>query len=92
MRPKARKVKLFAAVLGCLLTITAASSAWSQPAYPTKPIDLLISYAPGATGDLTERLLASKAEKSLGQSFIVTNNGAGAGGVAVTLAAKKPPW
>ncbi|MBP1733159.1 MAG: hypothetical protein H6Q55_3588 [Deltaproteobacteria bacterium] len=91
MRPRAHKVKLFAAVLGCLLTITAASSAWSQPAYPTKLIDLLISYAPGATGDLTERLMASKAEKLLGQPFIATNNGAGAGAVAVTLAAKKPP-
>ncbi len=54
-------------------------------------VELLIGYAPGATGDLTERLMAAKAEKILGQPFVVTNNGGGAGGVAVTLTSKKPP-
>ncbi len=78
-------------MVGCLLSIALAGSAWSQQAYPTKPIDLLLGYAPGASVDLTERMLAGKAEKILGQPFIITNNGAGGGGVAVTLGAKKPP-
>ena len=89
MKRKAHGVTCFAAVLACLLTIASVSSVWSQPAYPSKMIDLLIGYAPGATGDLTERMLASKAEKILGQPFIITNNGGGAGGVAVTLTSKK---
>lgn len=91
MRAEGYRAKLFALLLGCTLSITLASSVGSQPAYPTKPIDLLISYAPGASGDLTERLLAGKAEKILGQPFIPTNNGGGSGAVAVTLGAKKPP-
>src|SRR5271157_2112276 len=91
MRPEGYRAQLFALVLGCALSITFASSLWSQPAYPTKPIDLLIGYAPGASVDLTERMLAGKAEKYLGQQFIIANNGAGGGAVAVTLVAKRPP-
>jgi tripartite-type tricarboxylate transporter receptor subunit TctC len=91
MRAERCKTKLFGVVLGCALSVTLTGSLWSQPAYPTKPIDLLIGYAPGASGDLTERLLAGKAEKILGQPFITTNNGGGSGAVAVTLGAKKAP-
>src|SRR3974377_1815434 len=91
MKAEGYRAQLFALVLGCALSITFVSSLWSQPAYPAKPIDLLIGYAPGASVDLTERMLASKAEKYLGQQFIMTNNGAGGGAVAVTLGAKKPP-
>ncbi|MCG6533482.1 MAG: tripartite tricarboxylate transporter substrate binding protein [Syntrophales bacterium LBB04] len=75
----------------CMLSFASAGSLWGQQAYPTKPIDLLIGYAPGASGDLTERLLAGKAEKMLGQPFISTNNGGSSGAVAVTLTLKKPP-
>jgi tripartite-type tricarboxylate transporter receptor subunit TctC len=55
MRAKACNAKLFALVVGYSLFVTMANFLWSQSAYPTKPIDLLISYAPGASGDLTER-------------------------------------
>jgi tripartite-type tricarboxylate transporter receptor subunit TctC len=91
MRAKGCKTKLFALAVGCAFSITLVSPLWSQPAYPTKPIELLIGYAPGASVDLTERMLANKAEKYLGQPFIITNNGAGGSAVAVTLSAKKPP-
>ena len=91
MKSERCRARLFAVVLGCVVSITLANPLWCQPAYPTKPIDHLIGYAPGATGDLTERLLAAKAEKILGQPFIITNNGGGSGAVAVTLGAKKAP-
>ena len=83
--------KLVATITALMLIVLVAGSASSQPAYPTRPIDLLIGYAPGASGDLTERLLAGKAEKILGQPLVPTNNGGGSGAVAVTLTAKKPP-
>ena len=77
-------------VLGCILAVTLASSSWSQPAYPTKPINLYIPYSPGGVGDISVRFMATKAEKILGQPFIVTNNGAGAGSVAFAIVAGKP--
>lgn len=91
MNTKGCKGKFIQVAVGSALLIGLVSPLWSQPPYPTKPIDLLIGYAPGASVDLTERMLASKAEKYLGQQFIMTNNGAGGGAVAVTLGAKKPP-
>ncbi len=91
MRTDGFKEKLFAVVLGCMLSITLASSVGSQPAYPTKSIDLLIGYAPGGIVDVSERFLAGKAEKYLGQPMVITNNGGGGSSVAVAITATKQP-
>jgi tripartite-type tricarboxylate transporter receptor subunit TctC len=77
-------------VLGCILAVILATPSWSQPAYPTKPISLYIGYAPGGVADISVRFMAAKAEKILGQPFIVTNNGGGGSSVATGIVAKKP--
>ena len=75
----------FTVVLGCILAVILAVPSWSQPAYPTKPINLYIGYAPGGVADISVRFMATKAEKILGQPFIVTNNGGGGSSVATAL-------
>ena len=86
-----RFVKGFLTVaLGCVLAIMLTVPSWGQPAYPTKPINLYIPYSPGGVGDISVRFMATKAEKILGQPFIVINNGAGAGSVAFAIVAGKP--
>jgi tripartite-type tricarboxylate transporter receptor subunit TctC len=83
---------LSAVVLGCGFSLVAATGpAWSQEAYPTKPINLLIGYAPGGVVDISERFMAEKAEKILGQPFVITNNGGGGSSVAYGIVAKKAP-
>jgi tripartite-type tricarboxylate transporter receptor subunit TctC len=77
-------------ILGCILAVILAAPSWSQPAYPTKPINLYIGYAPGGVADISVRFMATKAEKILGQPFIVTNNGGGGSSVATGIVAKKP--
>lgn len=57
--------------------------------YPTKPITLTVTFAPGGTLDTSTRILASKAEKILGQPLLVSNVGGGAGSVALGQVAKK---
>ena len=47
--------------------------------FPTKPINLTVCIATGGTVDLSTRILASKAEKFLGQPIVIANNGGGAG-------------
>ena len=91
MRPRVDKAKLFATVFTCLLVMTLVGSAWSQPPYPARSIDMLVAFAPGASVDLTVRLLSSKAEKHLGQRFVIMNNGAGGSAVGIALVATKPP-
>jgi tripartite-type tricarboxylate transporter receptor subunit TctC len=63
----------------------------SEAPYPTKPVNLLIGYAPGGVADISLRFLATKAEKHLGQPIVVTNNGGGGTSVATGIVATKPP-
>lgn len=74
-----------------LLLPGAAIAAPTEAPYPTKPINLLIGYAPGGVADISERFMASKAEKFLGQPIVVSNNGGGGSSVATGIIATKPP-
>ncbi|MCG6533481.1 MAG: tripartite tricarboxylate transporter substrate binding protein [Syntrophales bacterium LBB04] len=84
-------VKCLTPIATCMLLLIVAGSLWGQPAYPTKPIDLLIGYAPGGIVDVSERFLAGKAEKYVGQPMVITNNGGGGSSVAVAIIATKQP-
>ncbi len=59
--------------------------------FPTKPVNVLVAYSPGASVDLSFRALASRAEKFLGQPLIISNNGAGGSTVGVGIVAKERP-
>lgn len=63
---------------------------FAQP-YPTKPITLTVIFPPGGTLDTSTRILASKAEKFLGQPLVISNVGGGGGSVALGQVAKKRP-
>jgi tripartite-type tricarboxylate transporter receptor subunit TctC len=63
---------------------------FGQP-YPTKPVNILVGFAPGGTMDISTRILASKAEKFVGQPFLISNNGGGGGSVALGIVAKEKP-
>jgi len=69
---------------GMIVIILAISnffiSASAQESYPSKPITLLVGYAPGGTSDTSMRYLANSASKYLGQRVMVVNK-EGAGGV-----------
>ncbi len=86
-----RATRYIACLLGWVLLIGIAGAAWSQPTFPTKPINLIVGYAAGGTNDIVQRFLATKAEKFLGQPIIVTNNGGGGSSVAFGIIAKAKP-
>jgi tripartite-type tricarboxylate transporter receptor subunit TctC len=83
------------AVLGILLLLAAlhpfsTALAASDP-YPTKPVRLVINFAPGGSTDAIGRLIGIKLSERLGKP-VVTENRAGAGGIlgAETVAKSAP--
>jgi tripartite-type tricarboxylate transporter receptor subunit TctC len=89
MKQKGWKRGKMVFVFGFLFILVPVFSFAQQ--YPTKPINVLVGFAPGGTMDISTRVLASKAEKFLGQPFIISNNGGGGGSVALGIVAKERP-
>jgi tripartite-type tricarboxylate transporter receptor subunit TctC len=56
--------------------------------YPSRPVQLIVPYAPGGSGDLLARLLGDALSKRWGQQVVIENK-AGAGGLIGTEAAAK---
>jgi tripartite-type tricarboxylate transporter receptor subunit TctC len=59
--------------------------------YPTKPVRILVGFAPGGGTDVTTRILAPGIGKRLGQQIVVENHAGAAGSIAAELVAKAPP-
>ncbi|HEY0440624.1 MAG TPA: tripartite tricarboxylate transporter substrate binding protein [Xanthobacteraceae bacterium] len=69
---------ILVAVAAAAATVAAAAGAGAQD-FPNKPVQLMVAYPPGGSTDVGARIVASIAEKSLGQPMVVINK-AGAGG------------
>jgi tripartite-type tricarboxylate transporter receptor subunit TctC len=87
---KAKRSKVVSAVVLGLLFVLLPVFSFAQD-YPTKPVNVIVTFAPGGTLDTATRILATKAEKFLGQPVIVSNVGGGGGSVALAQVAKKKP-
>ncbi|MDN3986748.1 Bug family tripartite tricarboxylate transporter substrate binding protein [Zwartia vadi] len=74
-----------------LLSSLLGAQAFSQAAYPTQPIRLIVSFAAGGPTDVFARLVASKLEKELGQPIIVENKPGGGSNIGSEFVAKAKP-
>ena len=86
-----RSIRAVAAALAAALYTLAATQAWAQASYPTKPVRLIVPWPPGGGADVLTRLLSPKLAEALGQQVIVDNRGGAAGNIGAELAAKAPP-
>ena len=77
-----------------LLTLPAALAlpglARAQGTYPSRPVTILLSLAPGGSADGTMRFIAREASKELGVPVVVENRPGGAQTIATTRAARSP--
>jgi tripartite-type tricarboxylate transporter receptor subunit TctC len=59
--------------------------------YPTKPIRVIVPYAPGGSTDVVLRLLAPRMSEFLGQQVVVENRPGAASVIGLDIVAKSPP-
>lgn len=81
------KVKLTTKNLIAGLLLVAASAVQAQD-YPSRPIRILVPFAPGGAVDTTARILGVYMTERLGWQFVIENRPGGNGFIAVTAAAK----
>jgi len=63
----------------------------AQPAYPVKPIRLVVPFAPGGSTDTIARLIGQKLDEALGQQVIIDNRPGAGGNLGVDYVAKSAP-
>jgi len=80
-------MKKFASLLALIL-ILAPRVAWTQDAYPARPVKIMIAFPVGGLLDTVSRIVGEKLGSSLGQQFVVEAR-PGAGGTLATAAVAK---
>jgi tripartite-type tricarboxylate transporter receptor subunit TctC len=63
--------------------------AWAQ-AYPSRPVRLIVSIAPGGGADITARLIGQWLSERLGQPFIIDNRPGGGGNIGTEAVVRAP--
>jgi tripartite-type tricarboxylate transporter receptor subunit TctC len=61
------------------LATLAASTAWAEPTYPSKPIRIIVPFTPGGSPDVLARTIGQKITESTGAAVVIENV-PGAGG------------
>ncbi len=59
--------------------------------YPTRPVRVIVAFAPGGANDIVTRVVAQKLTEAWGQSIVIDNRGGAGGNIGGELAAKANP-
>ena len=78
------------ALLAAAMIPAGVACAQTTPAYPTKPVRLLVGFAPGGGVDIAARIVAQKMGELMGQTVVVDNRAGAGGTIGTDIAAKAP--
>ncbi|MEJ8836874.1 Bug family tripartite tricarboxylate transporter substrate binding protein [Ramlibacter sp. AN1133] len=85
------RLALSALALGAALSVVGAPAFAQQPAWPTRPVKLIVPFAPGGFTDVTARILGQKLSLALGQQFVIENKPGAGSTIGSDFVAKSPP-
>ena len=91
MKPIFQSHHIAALIRSALLaTIFVAPMAWAQSSWPTKPVRIVVPFAPGGTTDILARSLAPELSKAFGQPFVIENRAGAGGNIGADVVARAP--
>ena len=70
--------------------LAAAALTVSAQSFPSKPVRVLVPFAPGGTTDMVARVISTKLSEYLGQPVIVDNRGGGSTMIGTEALARAP--
>jgi tripartite-type tricarboxylate transporter receptor subunit TctC len=87
-----QRLLALAGLAGAVLAAAVPATAQEDPAkYPTKPIRMIVPFAPGGASDFAARLIQPGMSQFLGQQIVVENRPGAAGNVGMDVAARGAP-
>jgi tripartite-type tricarboxylate transporter receptor subunit TctC len=84
-------------LLALLVSVAVSSAVHAQVTnkpggvYPSRPIRLIVPFAPGGSNDIMARLIGQKLSESMGGQIVVDNRAGGSGIIGTDIAAKAAP-
>jgi tripartite-type tricarboxylate transporter receptor subunit TctC len=88
MQPHRRQILTMAAGA---LALPAVSRGASAESFPSRPVTVIVPFAPGALNDIVARLLSDVMGKTLGQPVVVENLTGADGTIATNRVARATP-
>ena len=77
--------------LSAALALFAATGALAQGSFPTRPITMVVGFAPSGGTDIAARIIARKFSEYIGQNVLVENRPGAGGNIATDMVAKANP-
>src|SRR6476661_10676588 len=78
------------AVIATAALMLAGGPALAQESYPSKPVRMIIPFAPGGPADIIARLVAQKLTEEFGKQFYVENHAGAGENIGAGVAARAP--
>jgi tripartite-type tricarboxylate transporter receptor subunit TctC len=76
--------------IAAAVALASTGAAWGQ-AYPTKPVRMIVPFAPGGATDIVARLISQRLGEAWNQQVVVDNRAGAGGNIGGELTAKSPP-